>query len=235
MGARWLLREGCGATAQKAGGRVRVAGGARGTGRGRREGSSWPDRLPAAACWGSQAHWRPQVSFVRETRRGFLVRPLPPVAATSPAGVAPQPGHRAPGLSAPHPAQSLCGPLGEGPAAARAVIAAGHPQAWQNLRVTEQHLTLLNEIPPSFRVLTLQHSPDRCAFPPRSGAAPHPASTSGRGRERAPGLPGWRACWGGPKAPPGWPRRPAEMGGAARPPSRPGWLLQSAAWRPCGG
>ncbi|XP_044924407.1 cilia- and flagella-associated protein 46 isoform X2 [Mustela putorius furo] len=34
-------------------------------------------------------------------------------------------------------------------------------KAWQNLRVTEQHLTLLNEIPPSFRVLTLQHSPDR--------------------------------------------------------------------------
>ncbi|KAM5241604.1 cilia- and flagella-associated protein 46 isoform 3-T3 [Hipposideros larvatus] len=34
-------------------------------------------------------------------------------------------------------------------------------KAWQNLRVTEQHFNLLNEIPPTFRVLFLQHSPDR--------------------------------------------------------------------------
>uniref|UniRef100_M3XT11 Uncharacterized protein n=1 Tax=Mustela putorius furo TaxID=9669 RepID=M3XT11_MUSPF len=79
-----------------------------------------------------------------------------PGAPSAPCG-----GQGAPGLSAPPPAQSLCGLLGEGPAPARSVTAAGHPQAWQNLRVTEQHLTLLNEIPPSFRVLTLQHSPDR--------------------------------------------------------------------------
>lgn len=115
-----------------------------------------------------------------------------PGAPSAPCG-----GQGAPGLSAPPPAQSLCGLLGEGPAPARSVTAAGHPQAWQNLRVTEQHLTLLNEIPPSFRVLTLQHSPDRCAFPPRSGAAPHPASTSGSGCEpgtgaaRREGMLGW--------------------------------------------
>ncbi|XP_030895776.1 cilia- and flagella-associated protein 46-like isoform X2 [Leptonychotes weddellii] len=34
-------------------------------------------------------------------------------------------------------------------------------KAWQNLRVTEQHFNLLNEIPPTFRILILQHSPDR--------------------------------------------------------------------------
>ncbi|KAM7074050.1 cilia- and flagella-associated protein 46 isoform 1-T1 [Molossus nigricans] len=34
-------------------------------------------------------------------------------------------------------------------------------KAWQNLWVTEQHFNLLNEIPPSFRILLLHHSPDR--------------------------------------------------------------------------
>ncbi|XP_045665368.1 cilia- and flagella-associated protein 46 isoform X2 [Ursus americanus] len=34
-------------------------------------------------------------------------------------------------------------------------------KAWQNLRVTEQHFNLLNEIPPTFRILILQHSQDR--------------------------------------------------------------------------
>uniref|UniRef100_G1LVL0 Cilia- and flagella-associated protein 46 n=2 Tax=Ailuropoda melanoleuca TaxID=9646 RepID=G1LVL0_AILME len=34
-------------------------------------------------------------------------------------------------------------------------------KAWQNLRVTEQHFNLLNEIPPTFRVLILQLSRDR--------------------------------------------------------------------------
>ncbi|XP_045665372.1 cilia- and flagella-associated protein 46 isoform X6 [Ursus americanus] len=36
-------------------------------------------------------------------------------------------------------------------------------KAWQNLRVTEQHFNLLNEIPPTFRILILQHSQDRRA------------------------------------------------------------------------
>ncbi|XP_047615394.1 cilia- and flagella-associated protein 46 isoform X9 [Phacochoerus africanus] len=34
-------------------------------------------------------------------------------------------------------------------------------KAWQNLRVTEQHFNLLNEIPPAFRILFLHHSGDR--------------------------------------------------------------------------
>ncbi|XP_066095942.1 cilia- and flagella-associated protein 46 isoform X1 [Saccopteryx bilineata] len=34
-------------------------------------------------------------------------------------------------------------------------------KAWQNLLVTEQHFNLLNEIPPTFRILFLHHSPDR--------------------------------------------------------------------------
>ncbi|XP_052617131.1 cilia- and flagella-associated protein 46 isoform X5 [Peromyscus californicus insignis] len=34
-------------------------------------------------------------------------------------------------------------------------------RAWQNLCVTEQHFTFLNEIPPMFRILFLQHSRDR--------------------------------------------------------------------------
>lgn len=34
-------------------------------------------------------------------------------------------------------------------------------QAWQNLQVTKQHFNLLNEIPPTFRILFLHHSPDR--------------------------------------------------------------------------
>jgi hypothetical protein len=36
-----------------------------------------------------------------------------------------------------------------------------HTQAWQSLCVTEQHLTFLNEIPSTFRVLFLYHSQDR--------------------------------------------------------------------------
>ncbi|XP_054441049.1 cilia- and flagella-associated protein 46 [Pteronotus mesoamericanus] len=34
-------------------------------------------------------------------------------------------------------------------------------KAWQNLQVTEQHFNLLSEVPPTFRVLFLHHSPDR--------------------------------------------------------------------------
>ncbi|XP_073096194.1 cilia- and flagella-associated protein 46 isoform X2 [Manis javanica] len=34
-------------------------------------------------------------------------------------------------------------------------------KAWQNLGVTDQHLNLLNEIPPTFRILFLHHSQDR--------------------------------------------------------------------------
>ncbi|XP_059517976.1 cilia- and flagella-associated protein 46 [Myotis daubentonii] len=34
-------------------------------------------------------------------------------------------------------------------------------KAWQNLSVTEQHFNHLNEIPPTFRILSLHHSPDR--------------------------------------------------------------------------
>ncbi|XP_074194762.1 LOW QUALITY PROTEIN: cilia- and flagella-associated protein 46 [Rhinolophus sinicus] len=34
-------------------------------------------------------------------------------------------------------------------------------KAWQNLQVTKQHFNLLNEIPPTFRILFLHHSPDR--------------------------------------------------------------------------
>lgn len=34
-------------------------------------------------------------------------------------------------------------------------------QAWQNLQVTKQHFNLLNEIPPTFRIIFLHHSPDR--------------------------------------------------------------------------
>ncbi|KAM5324144.1 cilia- and flagella-associated protein 46 isoform 3-T3 [Glossophaga mutica] len=34
-------------------------------------------------------------------------------------------------------------------------------KAWQNLQVTEQHFSLLNEVPPAFRILFLHHSPDR--------------------------------------------------------------------------
>ncbi|KAK7804543.1 hypothetical protein U0070_002600 [Myodes glareolus] len=33
--------------------------------------------------------------------------------------------------------------------------------AWQSLCVTDQHFTFMNEIPPMFRILFLQHSPDR--------------------------------------------------------------------------
>ncbi|KAF6317002.1 cilia and flagella associated protein 46 [Rhinolophus ferrumequinum] len=34
-------------------------------------------------------------------------------------------------------------------------------KAWQNLQVTKQHFNLLNEIPPTFRIIFLHHSPDR--------------------------------------------------------------------------
>ncbi|XP_016061813.1 PREDICTED: cilia- and flagella-associated protein 46 [Miniopterus natalensis] len=34
-------------------------------------------------------------------------------------------------------------------------------KAWQNLSVTEQHFNLLNEVPATFRILFLHHSPDR--------------------------------------------------------------------------
>lgn len=90
---------------------------------------------------------------------GFRVRPLPPCggrescrgrAPARPRGTWPEAPHKASQTSQ-RLACIVHGPL----------IPVYHTQAWQNLRVTEQHFNLLNEIPPTFRILILQHSPDR--------------------------------------------------------------------------
>lgn len=90
-------------------------------------------------------HWVTRVRFLTgagEANPACVCCPL--VVAASPAGVS--------GTQTPPTTRSCTRP---------APIAPFVTQAWQNLQVTEQHFNLLGEVPPTFRILFLHHSPDR--------------------------------------------------------------------------
>lgn len=71
-------------------------------------------------------------------------------------------------------------------------------QAWQNLRVTEQHFNLLNEVPPSLRILLVHLSADRWGLQVPVPPLCPPAADTGGTRCHLP-SPGW-PCASGVKA-----------------------------------